>query len=139
MTTAVRRAVIALLAVHGLIHLLGAAEGFGWAEVAALEEPIGTIAALVWMLASALVLATAAMIAIRRPTWWWALGAAAVIVSQAVILTSWTDAKAGTVANVLLALVCVHGFAARGPTSFATEWDPAARPPSRPPRHRTGS
>lgn len=123
MTTAVRWSVIVLLTVHGLIHLLGAAEGFGWAEVAALEEPVGTTAALLWLLASALVLATAAMIAVRRPTWWWALGAAAVIVSQAVILTSWTDAKAGTAANVLLALVCVHGFAAHGPTSFAAEWD----------------
>lgn len=51
MTTAVRWGVIVLLTVHGLIHLLGTAKGFGWAEVAALKGPIGTGAALVWLLA----------------------------------------------------------------------------------------
>jgi hypothetical protein len=123
MTTAVRWAVIVVLTVHGLIHLLGAAKGFGWAEVAALKEPIGTGAALVWLLACVLVLATAAMIALRRPTWWWAVALAAVLVSQAVILASWTDAKAGTAANVGLVLVCVYGFAANGPTSYTAQWD----------------
>jgi hypothetical protein len=122
-TTAVRRAVIVLLTVHGLIHLLGAAKGFGWAEVAALKESIGAGAALVWLLAAVLVLATAVMIALRRPAWWWVVAVAAVLFSQAAILTSWTDAKAGTAANVLLALVCVYGFAANGPSSFAAEWD----------------
>ena len=123
MATAVRWAVVVVLVVHGLIHLLGVAKGFGWAEVSALKEPIGTGAAVVWLLAAVLVLATAVMLAARAPAWWWAVAVAAVLVSQAAVLTSWTDAKAGTVANVLLVLVAVLGFAANGPTSFASEWD----------------
>ena len=68
-----------------------------------------------WLLAAVLVLATAAMVAVGKPSWWWAVDAAAALVSQGVILTSWTDAKGGTVANVLLVLVAVLGFAAHGP------------------------
>jgi Family of unknown function (DUF6544) len=121
-TTAVRWTVIVLLVVHGLIHFLGVVKGFGWAEVGALTEPIGAGAAVVWSLASVLVLATAVMLVVRAPSWWWAVAAAAALVSQVAILTSWTDAKAGTAANVVLVLVAVFGFAAQGPTSFAAEW-----------------
>jgi hypothetical protein len=121
--TAVRWAVIAALVVHGLIHLLGVAKGFGWAEVGTLKEPIGAAAAPVWLLASALVLGTAVMLAIGQPAWWWMVAAAALVVSQAAILTSWSDAKAGTVANVLLVLIAIYGLAANGPGSFTAEWD----------------
>jgi hypothetical protein len=121
--TAVRWAVIVVVTIHGLIHLLGVAKGFGWAEISALKEPIGADVALGWLLASVLVLTTAAMLVLRRPSWWWAVAAAAALVSQAVILTSWSDAKAGTAVNVLLVLVAVLGFAANGPTSFAAQWD----------------
>jgi hypothetical protein len=120
--TVVRRAVIVLLFVHGLIHFLGVARGFGWAEVSTLKEPIGAGAAVVWLLASVLVVATAVMLVVRGPRWWWAVAAAAAFVSQVAILTSWTDAKAGTAANVVLVLVAVFGFAAHGPTSFAADW-----------------
>jgi hypothetical protein len=125
--TTFRWAVIALLVAHGLIHLLGAAKGFGWAEVTALKEPIGTAAACGWLLASGLVLATAVMLVVRGPAWWWAVAAAAALVSQALVLTSWTDARAGTIVNVLLVLVAVLGFAASGPSSFAAEWDHRTR------------
>jgi hypothetical protein len=125
-TTVVRWAVIVVLVAHGTIHLLGAAKGFGWAEVSALEEPIGVGAAVVWLLSALLVVAAAIMVAARRPDWWWVVAAAALL-SQVVILTSWTDAKAGTVANVVLLAVAVLGFAAHGPTSFAAEWDHRTR------------
>ena len=123
MATAIRWAVIVLLLVHGLIHLLGVAKGLGWAEVGALKEPIGTGAALAWLLAAVLVLATAVMLLVRAPAWWWGVAAAAAFVSEGVILTSWSDAKVGTMANVVLVLVAVFGFAAHGPTSFGAEWD----------------
>jgi hypothetical protein len=121
--TAVRWAVIVMVVVHGLIHLLGVAKGFGWAEVGTLKEPIGAAGALVWLLAAVLVLGTAVMVAIGQPSWWWVVAVAALVVSQTVILTSWSDAKAGTVANVLLVPVAAYGFAANGPGSFAAEWD----------------
>jgi hypothetical protein len=122
MGTAVRWALIVVLAGHGLIHLLGVAKAFGWAEVKSLEEPIGRGAGAFWLLAAVLVLVAAAMIALRAPTWWWVVALVAALVSEAAIVSSWSDAKAGTAANVLLVLAAVYGFASLGPTSFDARW-----------------
>ena len=54
--------------------------------------------------------------------WWWIVGAVAAVASQAVILTSWGDAKAGTVANLVLVLAVAYGFASQGPTSPRAEY-----------------
>jgi len=126
--TVVRRIVVAVLVGHGLIHLLGVAKGFGWAEAPALRAPIGVGEGVLWLLAATLVLATAAFIAVRGPTWWWIVAVCAAVVSQLAIATSWSDAKAGTVVNVILVLAAGFGFAYLGPTSFHAQWqDQAAR------------
>jgi hypothetical protein len=117
-----RWAVVGVLAVHGLIHLLGMAKGFGWAEVPALREPIGRGAGALWLLAAVLVLAAAAMLALRGPSWWWVVALAAAAISQAAIVSGWGDAKAGTAVNLLLLLVAGFGFASLGPTSFEAQW-----------------
>jgi hypothetical protein len=117
MRTILRWTVGVVVIVHGLIHLLGVAEGFGWADVAQLTEPIGLTMAGVWLLASVLVVAAGALL-IGRVRGWWVVAAAAAVVSQAVIFTSWSDAKAGTVANIVLAMAAVYGFRSQGPASF---------------------
>lgn len=117
MRTLVRWTVGAVVIVHGLIHLLGVFKGFGWAEVSQLTEPIGTAIGVAWLAAAVLVVAAGALL-IARVRWWWAVAAVAAVVSQAVILTSWSDAKAGTTANVLLAMAAGYGFASQGPRSY---------------------
>jgi hypothetical protein len=37
MRTALRLLLVAIILVHGLIHLMGAAKGFGWADVTATQ------------------------------------------------------------------------------------------------------
>ena len=69
-----------------------------------LQEPIGVAAGVLWLLAAALVLTTAALLARGAPTWWWAVALGAAVISQAAIVTSWSDAAAGTLVNVLLVL-----------------------------------
>ncbi len=122
MTTVLRWVAVAALAGHGLIHLLGTAKGFGWAEVAALEQPVGPRAGALWLLAAILVLTAAGLLAMGAPTWWWALALLAAVVSQVAIATSWNDAKAGTVVNVLLVGAALYAFASAGPTSFHAQW-----------------
>jgi hypothetical protein len=114
--------VVAVLALHGLIHLLGTVKGLGWAEVSQLRQPIGAAAGVAWLLAAVLVLACAGLLAVGAPTWWWAIALAAAVVSQVVIVASWSDAKAGTAVNVLLALAAGYAFASVGPTSFHAQW-----------------
>jgi hypothetical protein len=94
MRTAVRLLVVAIITIHGLIHLLGTVKGFGWADVTALKEPIGRGSGLVWLVAGVLVVASGVLLA-GNVHWWWIVAIIAAVVSQAVILTSWNDAKAG--------------------------------------------
>ncbi|HYO41151.1 MAG TPA: DUF6544 family protein [Nocardioidaceae bacterium] len=122
MTSAARWLVVALLGVHGLIHLLGAAKGLGLARVARLQEPLGPMMGALWMLAALAVLAVTAMIALGPPSWWWLAAVAAAVLSQALVFTSWNDAKAGTVVNVVLVLAAVVGFAGSGPGSYEARW-----------------
>ena len=81
MSATVRWVVVALLTVHGLIHLLGTTKGWGWAKVEQLKQPISPTLGFAWLVAAVLVLTAAAMIAARAPSWWWAV--AVVAVSQA--------------------------------------------------------
>lgn len=113
---------VVVLIGHGLIHLLGAAKGLGWAEVAQLREPISPLGGLAWLVAAVLVIAAGVLIAARGPSWWWAVAGVAAVFSQVVIVTSWSDAKAGTVPNAILGLAAVYGFLSLGPSSFHADW-----------------
>ncbi len=119
--TAIRWSIGLVVVAHGLIHLLGAVKGFGWADVAQLVEPIGAAAGAAWLTAAILTISTGVLLLVRF-RWWWVVGAAAVITSQVVILTSWSDAGAGTVANLILLLAVVYGFASQGPRSARAEF-----------------
>ena len=113
---------VVVLFAHGLVHLLGVAKGLGWADVPQLEQPIGPQGAGLWLAAALLVIASAALLAVGAPTWWWLVTGSGAVVSQVAVLTSWCDAKAGTLANVLVALVAVYAFLSVGPPSFHAEW-----------------
>lgn len=113
--------VFTLLILHGIIHFPGAAKGFGWAKFDQLKEPITRGAAVVW-LASGVLMLTSALLILVAPRWWWVVGSVAIVVSQAVIFTSWSDAKFGTVANIGLLLATVYSAASEGPGSFRAEY-----------------
>jgi hypothetical protein len=110
-----------VVVLHGLLHVLGAAAGLGWAAVPLLTQPISTALGAAW-LAAAMLLVLAGGMLVRQTRGWWVVGGAAAALSQTVILTSWTDAKAGTVVNVVLLAAAAYGFAAQGPTSYRAEY-----------------
>jgi hypothetical protein len=119
--TGVRWIVGIVVVLHGLIHLLGAAKGLDWFPVTQLRQPISSTMGVAW-LAAATLLVVAGVMLIRKTRGWWIVGAAAAALSQAVILTSWTDAKAGTVPNLVLLLATGYGFAAQGPKSYGAQY-----------------
>ena len=121
MRRVVRWAVVVVLILHGLPHLFGAIKGFGWANVSVLKGPIGPTLGAAWLAAGTLVVIAAVLLA-ARIRWWWVVGAVAVLASQSVILTSWNDAKVGSVANIILLAAVVYGYAAQGPTSYRAEY-----------------
>lgn len=117
MRTLIRRTVGSIVVIHGLIHLMGVVKGFGWGDVSQLTEPISSSMGVVWLVAAVVVIAAGVML-LAGLRWWWVVAAFAAVISQAVIVTSWTDARAGTVANALLAFAALYGFRANGPSSF---------------------
>lgn len=112
----------AFLVLHGLIHLMGFAKAYGLAELPQLRLPISPQAGAAWLVAAVLFVVSGVSV-YATPRWWWAVGACALIVSTAVIWSSWADAKAGAVANVVVLLGVVVGAAMNGPTSLRAQYD----------------
>lgn len=108
---------ILLLGVHGLIHLMGFAKAFGYADLPQLAAPISRPWGVAWFVAGCLVTTSAVLLGAGSRSYWM-VGAVAVVVSQAVIFSAWRDAWAGTGANVILLLVVTHGWLTEGPQSF---------------------
>ncbi|TFC05072.1 MULTISPECIES: DUF6544 family protein [Cryobacterium] len=121
MRTLARWFVVLILIAHGSLHLLGAAHGLAWAEVATLTEPIAPALGVVWLAAAIMLVATGVLFAARARMWWVA-GIIGLLISQTVILTSWSDAKAGTLANLVLLAALGYEFASNGPRSYRAEY-----------------
>ena len=108
---------VALLVIHGLIHLLGFTKAFGLAQPSPLQAAISRPMGILW-LAAALLLAGSAGLVLLAVRWWWMPAALGVVLSQILIFTAWNDAKAGTIANVILLVPIVVAALAAAPWSF---------------------
>jgi hypothetical protein len=111
-----------VLALHGLIHLMGFAKAFNLASFEQLRAPIGQPAGLLWLAAALLLLAGAVMLFVA-PGWWWAPALCGVALSQLLIVMAWGDAKFGTLANLIVlapALVAALGHA---PWGFRAQYE----------------
>jgi uncharacterized membrane protein YphA (DoxX/SURF4 family) len=110
------------LVVHGLVHLMGAAKAFRIAEMPQLTQQISRPLGVLWLLAAGLMFVTAGAL-FTWPRWWWTVGAGAIVISQIVIATSWSDAKYGSIANAILLAGVVLGYLSQGPSSFRAEYE----------------
>lgn len=119
-----RLAFVALVVVHGVIHLMGFAKSFGLAELAQLTQPIARPMGVLWLTAALAMLVTAVMLLVA-PRWWWAVGAVAIVLSQVAIVGSWRDARVGTLANAIILAGVIYGGLARGPRSLHAAYERA--------------
>ena len=111
-----------VLAIHGLIHLLGFAKAFGLADLPQLTRPVPSVLGVLWLFAALLFLAAAAALFVW-PRGWWAIGACAMVVSMFVIIPSWTDAKFGAIGNLVALIGVVFGFLDHGPVSLRAAYE----------------
>lgn len=102
-------ALIAVLVVHGLIHLLGFVKAFSFAEVRQITAPVRRIDGVLWLVAGVLFGVTALLVGLRVVNWWMC-GGAAVLLSQYLIIRYWHDANFGTVANIVLSAAIIAGI-----------------------------
>ncbi len=121
-----RWVLVVVLLLHGLIHLLGFAKAFGLAELSQLSEPIGRTMGLVWI-GAAVLMVVASLAFVAAPRWFWLVGACALVLSEAAIISSWSDAKLGTLANGLLLVAVIFRFASHGPISLREEFTRSVR------------
>lgn len=91
----------AIVFVHGVIHLLGVVKAFRPTRVRQLRQPISRSTGIVWAVVSLLFIASATLLVMNDYSWT-VLAGLAVVLSQILIIGSWTDAKAGTILNVLV-------------------------------------
>ena len=98
-----RWSLASLFLLHGLIHLLGPASAFGWGQAKDLDGRISRPLGWLWML-NCLVFAAAAFLLGFKVSGWWALALLALLLSQALIFSAWSLAKAGTWINLMLLL-----------------------------------
>jgi hypothetical protein len=110
------------LIAHGLIHLMGTAKAFQLIDVPLLTHRIDRPVGLLWLLAALLLIVTAVFL-FSWPQWWWLAGLIAVVVSQVAIITSWSDARFGTIANIVVLAGVVFGYLSYGPSSFRAAYE----------------
>lgn len=90
-----------IVMLHGLIHLLGFVKGFELRKIKELMLPISKSMGLVWLVAAILFLIYG-VLNLTNSKFDWILGFVAVVISQVLILCFWSDAKLGTIPNILI-------------------------------------
>lgn len=99
-----------ILAIHGLIHLLGFIKAFKFAEVKQLTQPITKELGLLWLASFILFIVTAILFLSTHYNYWWVFCLAGIALSQLLIVNAWQDAKFGTLANLLLLIATIMHY-----------------------------
>lgn len=115
-----------LLAVHALIHLMGVAKAFDLAPLSQLKIPISHTIGAMWLAAAACLLAADVSLFVA-PRWFWLIGILGLATSQFVIALSWSDARFGTIANIILLGAVVYAGFAWGPFGLRAEYEHLVR------------
>jgi len=105
----IRYIFFALLLIHGLIHFMGFAKAFHYAEMKQLMIPISKPIGMLWLFAAVLFIILAILYFFKKD-YWAIFGIVAIVISQVVIVTSWGDAKYGTFANVIILVATTVGY-----------------------------
>ena len=96
----------ALLFIHGAIHLMGFAKAFGYGENLPLSIGISRGSGILWLV-TFLLFTISAVAFLYKADWWLWIGMTAALLSMALIITAWNDAKFGSIANIIILVVVV--------------------------------
>lgn len=101
-----------LVLLHGLIHWMGFAKAFGYADIKTITGQISRPMGITWLLAALLFMISAILLFANKPAWWM-IAVPAALLSQAAITLSWHDAKFGTIANIIILVAIVLSWGNR--------------------------
>jgi len=104
-----RIVLILVIAIHGIIHLFGFLKAFGIAEFNAISQPISKPFGLLWLSAFVLLAISTILLSVQS-SYWWVIGITGAIVSQVLIISFWSDAKFGTLLNLLILVAVLLAY-----------------------------
>ncbi len=104
-----RIALTILIGIHGIINIFGFFKAFGISEFNAISQPISKTYGIFWFL-TFLLFAITVILIIVHSDYWWLSSFLAVVISQVLIFNYWSDAKFGTIANVIILLATIIGY-----------------------------
>jgi hypothetical protein len=104
-----RIALLIILAIHAIIHLFGFLKAFELAQFEALKEPVSRSFGILWLLAG-ITLICSLILNISGSNAWWLLGLMGVFLSQILIFYFWSDAKFGSIANLIILIAVVLAY-----------------------------
>ncbi len=106
-----RSAISLLMLIHGLIHFMGFAKAFDLGNTAHFSKEISKPMGIFWLFAGMLFMLSSALYHLKKE-FWVIFGIMAVVISQLLIFMAWTDAKFGTLVNIIILVFAVVGVAA---------------------------
>lgn len=116
-----KTALIVLLGIHGAICTFGFVKAFGLAELPMLSRPIIRPVGVLWLMAG-VAFVIGAVLLLAAPRYWWIAAAPAVVLSQALIIASWHDARFGTLANALVIVPLLLALLDLRPSSLRSRY-----------------
>lgn len=110
---------ISILIIHGLIHLMGFAKAFKLTQIEQLTFGISKISGLFWFL-TFLFFMLSGIAYFAKADWWYVLAFIGVLISTVLIITVWSDAKFGIIANVIILIVAIVSY---GNSTFHSNYE----------------
>lgn len=111
---------VLVMVVHGLIHLLGVPLIWGGTVAGMTGEMLVPLTGfalraggVAWLVACVMLLVAACGVAYRR-AWWRPFALAGVALSQALVVVWWQDARAGSLANLIVLAAIIWRARATG-------------------------
>lgn len=94
---------LVIIFIHAGIHLMGFLKSMGTVDFETIENDIPPFIGWLWLITAAL-FCVYAYAWYHHTEWEWQIGVASVVLSQLLIFRNWTDAKFGTIPNVIIGI-----------------------------------
>ena len=101
---------VAIVCIHGLIHLIGFAKAYCLLEVKEMSIIVTKPMGVLWLISALLLFLYASLFALKY-TSSYVFGMVAMIFSQVLIFYFWKDARIGTIPNVMILGTCLMTYA----------------------------
>lgn len=99
-----------IILIHGLIHVMGFAKAYSYGNITQLSTVISKPFGVVWLATAVLFLVGVLLFLIKKDSWPY-IAIIAAIISQFLIISTWQDAKFGSIANAIVLLIAILAIA----------------------------